>query len=147
MAEDVNTLLASSSFFAKYRLDKSETGLLGKGAFSVVRRCERIEDGAQFAVKIVSQKFASQAQREARILETVQGHPNIVQLIDVHSDPLHFYLVMELLSGNELLERIRKLERFTESEAADIMRQLVSAVKYLHDKRIVHRDLKPEVPH
>lgn len=144
MAEDVNTLLASSSFFAKYKLDKSENGLLGKGAFSVVRRCERVNDGAQFAVKIVSQRFASQAQREARILEMVQGHPNIVQLHDVHSDPLHFYLVMELLTGNELLERIRKLERFTESEAADIMRQLVSAVKYLHDKRIVHRDLKPE---
>uniref|UniRef100_A0A8R1I6I4 Ribosomal protein S6 kinase n=1 Tax=Caenorhabditis japonica TaxID=281687 RepID=A0A8R1I6I4_CAEJA len=144
LAEDVNALLASSSFFAKYKLDKSDTGLLGKGAFSVVRRCERVEDGAQFAVKIVSQKFANQAQREARILEMVQGHPNIVQLIDVHSDPLHFYLVMELLSGCELLERIRKLERFTECEAADIMRQLVSAVKYLHDKRIVHRDLKPE---
>ncbi|EGT54219.1 CBN-RSKN-2 protein [Caenorhabditis brenneri] len=144
MAEDVNALLASSSFFAKYKLDKSETGLLGKGAFSVVRRCERVADGAQFAVKIVSQRFAVQAQREARILEMVQGHPNIVQLHDVHSDPLHFYLVMELLTGNELLERIRKLERFTESEAADIMRQLVSAVKYLHDKRIVHRDLKPE---
>lgn len=78
------------------------------------RRCERVVDGAQFAVKIVSQKFASQAQREARILEMVQGHPNIVQLHDVHSDPLHFYLVMEILTGNELLERIRKLERFTE---------------------------------
>ncbi|UMM12052.1 hypothetical protein L5515_001025 [Caenorhabditis briggsae] len=144
MAEDVNALLASSSFFAKYKLDKSENGLLGKGAFSVVRRCERVADGAQFAVKIVSQRFASQAQREARILEMVQGHPNIVQLHDVHSDPLHFYLIMELLTGNELLERIRKLERFTECEAADIMRQLVSSVKYLHDKRIVHRDLKPE---
>ena len=114
MAEDVNALLASSSFFAKYKLDKSEAGLLGKGAFSVVRRCERAADGAQFAVKIVSQRFASQTQREARILEMVQGHPNIVQLIDVHTDPLHFYLVMELLTGNELLERIRKLERFTE---------------------------------
>ncbi|CAD6184592.1 unnamed protein product [Caenorhabditis auriculariae] len=144
LAEDVQALLANSSFFGKYTLDRSDKGFLGRGSFSVVRRCERTEDGAAFAVKIVSQRFAVQAQREARILEAVQGHPNIVRLIDMHSDPLHVYIVMELLSGNELLQRIRKLERFTEMEAADIMRQLVSAVKYLHDKKIVHRDLKPE---
>ncbi|KAK6029071.1 kinase domain protein [Ostertagia ostertagi] len=112
--------------------------------FSVVRRCERIEDGALFAVKIVSQRFATQAQREARILDIVKGHINIVRLIDVHSDPLHYYIVMELLTGQELLKRLRKLEKFTEAEAADIMRQLVSAVGFLHAKRIVHRDLKPE---
>ncbi|CAI5440239.1 unnamed protein product [Caenorhabditis angaria] len=144
MGEDVQNLLSSSPFFSKYRLDRTETGLLGKGSFSVVRKCERIEDGVPFAVKIVSQKFSLQAQRESRILEMVQGHPNIVRLVDVQSDRLHIYLVMELLSGAELLDRIRQLTRFTEMEAADIMRQLVSAVQYLHDKKIVHRDLKPE---
>ncbi|KHJ78333.1 hypothetical protein OESDEN_22046 [Oesophagostomum dentatum] len=111
----------------------------------ILRRCERIEDGALFAVKIISQRFSAQAQREARILDMVKGHINIVRLVDVHSDPLHFYIVMELLTGQELLARLRKLEKFTESEAADIMRQLVSAVGFLHSKRIVHRDLKPEV--
>ncbi|RCN31018.1 kinase domain protein [Ancylostoma caninum] len=144
MQEDIQALLANSSFFGKYKLDTTEKGFLGRGSFSVVRRCERIEDGAMFAVKIVSQRFATQAQREARILEMVKGHVNIVRLVDVHSDPLHFYLVMELLMGQELLARLRKLEKFTEAEAADIMRQLVSAVGFLHSKRIVHRDLKPE---
>nr|CDJ88720.1 Serine threonine protein kinase-related and Protein kinase domain containing protein [Haemonchus contortus] len=144
MQEDIQALLANSSFFGKYKLDTTEKGFLGRGSFSVVRRCERIEDGALFAVKIVSQRFATQAQREARILDLVKGHVNIVRLIDVHSDPLHFYIVMELLTGQELLQRLRKLEKFTEAEAADIMRQLVSAVGFLHAKRIVHRDLKPE---
>ncbi|CAJ0593935.1 unnamed protein product [Cylicocyclus nassatus] len=144
MQEDIQALLANSSFFGKYKLDTTEKGYLGRGSFSVVRRCERIEDGATFAVKIVSQRFSMQAQREARILELVRGHPNIVRLVDVHSDPLHFYIVMELLHGQELLARLRKLEKFTEAEAADIMRQLVSAVGFLHSKRIVHRDLKPE---
>ncbi|KJH51815.1 kinase domain protein [Dictyocaulus viviparus] len=145
MQEDIQALLANSSFFIKYKLDRTEKGYLGRGSFSVVRRCERIEDGALFAVKIVSQRFATQAQRETKILEMVKGHVNIVRLIDVHSDPLHFYIVMELLTGQELLVRLRKLEKFTEAaEAADIMRQLVSAVGYLHAKRIVHRDLKPE---
>ncbi|VDM52656.1 unnamed protein product [Angiostrongylus costaricensis] len=145
MQEDIQALLANSSFFGKYKLDTTEKGFLGRGSFSVVRRCERIEDGAVFAVKIVSQRFATQAQRESRILEIVKGHVNIVRLFDVHSDPLHYYIVMELLTGQELLARLRKLEKFTEAEAANIMRQLVSAVGYLHAKRIVHRDLKPEV--
>ena len=109
-------------------------------------------------MKIVSQRFTAQAQREARILELVKGlfvplicpyfpsgHVNIVRLIDTHQDSLHCYLVLELLTGQELLARLRKMERFTEAEAADIMRQLVSAVRFLHEKRIVHRDLKPEV--
>uniref|UniRef100_A0A1I7WFY9 Non-specific serine/threonine protein kinase n=1 Tax=Heterorhabditis bacteriophora TaxID=37862 RepID=A0A1I7WFY9_HETBA len=144
MQEDIQALLANSSFFGKYKLDTTEKGFLGRGSFSVCRRCERIEDGAAFAVKIISQRFATQAQREARILDIVKGHVNTVRLIDVHSDPLHFYIVMELLTGQELLVRLRKLEKFTEAEAADIMRQLVSAVGYLHAKRIVHRDLKPE---
>ncbi|ETN70787.1 kinase domain protein [Necator americanus] len=144
MQEDIQALLANSSFFGKYKLDTTEKGYLGRGSFSVVRRCERIEDGAMFAVKIVSQRFATQAQREARILDIVRGHINIVRLVDVHSDPLHYYIVMELLTGQELLVRLRKLEKFTEAEAADIMRQLVSAVGFLHAKRIVHRDLKPE---
>ncbi|VDL64046.1 unnamed protein product [Nippostrongylus brasiliensis] len=147
MQEDIQALLANSSFFGKYRLDTTEKGFLGRGSFSVVRRCERIEDGALFAVKIVSQRFATQAQRESRILDIVKGHVNIVRLIDVHSDPLHFYIVMELLTGQELLKRLRKRLGFVnfQAEAADIMRQLVSAVGFLHSKRIVHRDLKPEV--
>ncbi|KAJ1354608.1 putative ribosomal protein S6 kinase alpha-2 [Parelaphostrongylus tenuis] len=144
MQEDIQALLVNSSFFGKYKLDTTEKGYLGRGSFSVVRRCERIEDGAVFAVKIVSQRFATQAQRESRILEIVKGHVNIVRLFDVHSDPLHYYIVMELLTGQELLARLRKFEKFTEAEAANIMRQLVSAVGYLHSKRIVHRDLKPE---
>lgn len=57
----------------------------------------------------------------------------------------HTYIVMELLKGGELLQRIRKHERFTEAQASVIMRNLVLAVHYMHRKGIVHRDLKPEV--
>ncbi|CAJ0949131.1 unnamed protein product, partial [Mesorhabditis belari] len=144
MEEDVQTMLATSPFFAKYKLDTSDQGFLGKGSFSVCRRCTRNADGLLFAVKIVSQKFAVQAQREAAILNLVKGHLNIVRMEEVMSDALHVYIIMELLSGQELLMRIRRLEKFTESEAAIIMKQLVAAVSFLHSKRIVHRDLKPE---
>lgn len=54
-------------------------------------------------------------------------------------------MVLELLHGGELLERIRRKDRFTETEASRIMRQLVSAVSFMHERGVVHRDLKPEV--
>lgn len=53
--------------------------------------------------------------------------------------------MLELLRGGELLDRIRKKERFTEDEASQIMRKLVNAVHFIHSKGVVHRDLKPEV--
>lgn len=58
---------------------------------------------------------------------------------------LHTYLVMEYLQGGELLERIKSKQSFSETEACDIMRKLVSVVKFLHKMGVVHRDLKPEV--
>lgn len=58
---------------------------------------------------------------------------------------LHTFLVMELLKGGELLERIQKKKHFSETEASHIMRRLVSAVSHMHDVGVVHRDLKPEV--
>ncbi|PRD22563.1 UNVERIFIED_CONTAM: Ribosomal protein S6 kinase alpha-5 [Trichonephila clavipes] len=56
----------------------------------------------------------------------------------------HTYIVLELLRGGELLERIRKKSKFTESEAMKICHQLVSAVNFMHSHGVVHRDLKPE---
>lgn len=59
---------------------------------------------------------------------------------------LHTYLVLELLQGGELLEHIRKKRHFSESEASQILRSLVSAVSFMHEEAgVVHRDLKPEV--
>ena len=58
--------------------------------------------------------------------------------------PRHLYIVLELLTGGELFDRIVQKGRFTEQQAANITKQLGSALKYLHSIRIVHRDLKPE---
>lgn len=66
--------------------------------------------------------------------------PSLTLLVQYHT-----YLVMELLRGGELFDRIKKKQHFSESEASQIMRSLVSAVSFMHDAGVVHRDLKPEV--
>ena len=83
--------------------------------------------------------------REVSILRLCQGHPNIIRLHEVYTDELHVYIVMELMRGGELLDRLKMRHSFTEAEASAIFQQLVSAVSFMHQKKVVHRDLKPEV--
>ncbi|XP_042220692.1 ribosomal protein S6 kinase alpha-5-like isoform X2 [Homarus americanus] len=130
-----------SSFFQHYELDLRES-ILGEGSFSVCRECIQKSTGRHFAVKIVSRRL--DCQQEINLLRACQGHSNIVTFHEVFYDEAHTYIVMELLEGGELLQRIRKHERFTEAQASVIMRSLVSAVHYMHRRGIVHRDLKPE---
>uniref|UniRef100_A0ABM0GV30 Calcium/calmodulin-dependent protein kinase type II subunit beta-like n=1 Tax=Saccoglossus kowalevskii TaxID=10224 RepID=A0ABM0GV30_SACKO len=104
--------------------------------------CTHRKTGSEYAVKIVSRRI--DCTREIHCLRQCQGHPNIISLYDVFHDELHHYLVMELCKGGELLERIKKKQHFDEIEASRIMKKLVSAVKYMHDRKVVHRDLKPE---
>ena len=94
-------------------------------------------------MKVVSRR--TDCQREVQLLRLCQGHPNIVKLHDVFYDELHTYIILDFLQGGELLQRIRKKKCFTEPEASQIMRKLVSAVNFMHSRGIVHRDLKPEV--
>ncbi|XP_045602988.1 ribosomal protein S6 kinase alpha-5 isoform X2 [Procambarus clarkii] len=130
-----------SAFFQHYEVDLRE-GIIGEGSFSVCRECIQKSTGRHFAVKIVSRKL--DCQQEINLLRVCQGHSNIVTFHEVFYDEAHTYIVMELLGGGELLQRIRKHERFTEAQASVIMRSLVSAVHFMHRKGIVHRDLKPE---
>ncbi|XP_046825517.1 ribosomal protein S6 kinase alpha-5-like isoform X1 [Vespa crabro] len=127
-----------STFFQTYELDLREEAL-GDGSFSVCRKCRHRKTAQEFAVKIVSRRM--DCGREASLLRSCQGHPNVVKLLEVHQDRAHTYLVMELLSGGELLRRPRP---FTEQQASRVMRQLASAVRFMHARGVVHRDLKPE---
>ncbi|OXU27515.1 hypothetical protein TSAR_010879 [Trichomalopsis sarcophagae] len=129
-----------STFFQRYELDIHEEPL-GDGSFSVCRRCRHRQTGQEFAVKILSRRV--DCEQETSILRSCQGHPNIVKLIEVHQDKAHNYIVMELLSGGELLSRSRNAP-FTEKQASVIMRQLGSALRFMHSRSILHRDIKPE---
>ncbi|TKS91113.1 Calcium/calmodulin-dependent protein kinase type 1D [Collichthys lucidus] len=77
------------------------------------------------------------------VLGTIK-HENIVALEDIYESPDHLYLIMQLVSGGELFDRIVEKGFYTEKDASTLIRQVLDAVNYLHKMGIVHRDLKPE---
>ncbi|KAG7364684.1 WD40 repeat-containing protein [Nitzschia inconspicua] len=122
--------------------------VLGDGTSGQVRRAIHRQSGKEFAVKIISLRRnldMTAMEREVQLLQTLD-HPYITSLVDVFVQPRMFmYIVMELVKGGDLFDRIVEKERYTEVEARRTMRRLLSAVYYLHEHRnIVHRDLKPE---
>uniref|UniRef100_A0A452TJ60 Ribosomal protein S6 kinase n=1 Tax=Ursus maritimus TaxID=29073 RepID=A0A452TJ60_URSMA len=136
-------LFQDSPFYQYYDLDLKDKPL-GEGSFSICRKCIHKKSNQAFAVKIISKRMEANTQKEITALKLCEGHPNIVKLHEVFHDQLHTFLVMELLNGGELFERIKKKKHFSETEASYIMRKLVSAVSHMHDVGVVHRDLKPE---
>jgi len=80
---------------------------------------------------------------EIEILKSMD-HPNIVRLIEVFEDDRHWCLVMELMKGGELFDKILACDQFSEKEARDAVIALIDGIQYCHAKGIVHRDLKPE---
>uniref|UniRef100_A0A3B3HN72 non-specific serine/threonine protein kinase n=1 Tax=Oryzias latipes TaxID=8090 RepID=A0A3B3HN72_ORYLA len=139
-----SAMLEESQFFLHYELDLQGPPL-GEGSFSVCRKCRHKQTGHEYAVKIVSRRMEANTQREIAALRQCEAHPNIVKLFDVYTDQYHTYLVMELLRGGELLERIKRKKLFGEAEASHLLQSLVSAVSFMHEAGVVHRDLKPEV--
>eukprot|EP00029_Vermamoeba_vermiformis_P013141 TRINITY_DN8062_c0_g1_i1.p1 TRINITY_DN8062_c0_g1~~TRINITY_DN8062_c0_g1_i1.p1 ORF type:complete len:313 (+),score=47.17 TRINITY_DN8062_c0_g1_i1:50-940(+) len=119
---------------------------LGKGSFSVVVHGTRLQDGLNVAVKIIKKvpgKDLSLLHREIHIMRQLV-HPTIVSLIDVFEDEEHIYMVIELVTGGMLFDHIVAKGSYSEQDAANIVRQIVLAVNYMHDNGIAHRDLKPE---
>ncbi|GCB72190.1 hypothetical protein scyTo_0006197, partial [Scyliorhinus torazame] len=121
---------------------------LGKGAFSVVRRCMKISTGQEYAAKIINTKKLSardhqKLEREARICRLLK-HPNIVRLHDSISEEGFHYLVFDLVTGGELFEDIVAREYYSEADASHCIQQILESVNHCHLNGIVHRDLKPE---
>ena len=126
---------------------------LGRGRFSHVRRCKSVSAGHSYAVKIMDLEDPelganpSDAEKEVlaevRVLRMVM-HEGIVELVDTIKDGGKYYLILEDLSGGDLFDRIEQNGPFKEKHAALLLRQIVGAVHFLHDKGIVHRDLKPD---
>ncbi|XP_061420924.1 calcium/calmodulin-dependent protein kinase type II delta chain isoform X19 [Lethenteron reissneri] len=121
---------------------------LGKGAFSVVRRCVKVSTGQEFAAKIINTKKLSardhqKLEREARICRLLK-HSNIVRLHESIAEEGFHYLVFDLVTGGELFEDIVAREYYSEADASHCIQQILESVHHCHQHGIVHRDLKPE---
>ncbi|XP_062859053.1 calcium/calmodulin-dependent protein kinase (CaM kinase) II gamma 1 isoform X8 [Trichomycterus rosablanca] len=138
------TIVTSTRFTDDYQLYEE----LGKGAFSVVRRCLKKSTGQEYAAKIINTKKLTardhqKLEREARICRLLK-HPNIVRLHDSIAEEGFHYLLFDLVTGGELFEDIVAREYYSEADASQCISQILESVSHIHQHDIVHRDLKPE---
>lgn len=138
------TPVVTTRFSDNYELKEE----LGKGAFSIVRRCVQKSTGLEFAAKIINTKKLSprdfqKLEREARICRKL-NHPNIVRLHDSIQEELNHYLIFDLVTGGELFEDIVAREYYSEADASHCIQQILESVNHCHQNNVVHRDLKPE---
>jgi len=125
--------------------------ILGNGAFGKVRLYrDRLCKTMKFAIKTIKKEGLTQTMRDC-ILEEVSilrelDHPNIVKYYETYEDDLYIHIVMEYLQGEDLFKVItnRKHNKYTEKDASEIIKQVLKAVLFIHNKKIVHRDIKPE---
>ncbi|CAD8199555.1 unnamed protein product [Paramecium pentaurelia] len=121
---------------------------IGKGAFGEVRKAIHKVTNQVRAIKVISKEKASKAEVERLRIEIEilkrLDHPNIIKIYEFYQDNKNIYIVTELCTGGELFDKIQDQQAFSERKAAETMKQILSAVNYLHKSKIVHRDLKPE---
>ena len=122
---------------------------IGSGNYAKVKVGTNTETQESFAIKIVDKELLAkehmeeQLRREIAILKVLK-HPNIVMMKEVLQTSKHIYLVLELVTGGELFEKIAVEKKFEENVARKYFQQLVLGVRYCHRQGIAHRDLKPE---
>ncbi|KAI0089645.1 kinase-like domain-containing protein [Irpex rosettiformis] len=129
----------------QYRTGKT----LGSGTYAIVKEAVQIKTGKYYACKVINKKLMEgreyMVRNEIAVLKRVsKGYPNIVTLHDYFETAHNLYLVFDLCTGGELFDRICAKGNYYEADAADLIRTIFKAVKYIHECGIVHRDLKPE---
>jgi len=151
LPESQNSILIDDKNFATTKCEEvyEMEEIIGEGTFSDVVRGVHLESGQRYAIKIIDKaKFQTDKQRW-RIQNEIElhkksKHPFIAHFVEYYESDIDICLVMELCEGGELFNRIVERGCFSEKEASRTIRQIATAVQYLHLKGIVHRDIKPE---
>jgi len=129
--------------------DKYEVGKeLGRGGFSIVKKGKNRVTGDEVAIKCINKKNLKKDElqlltREINIMQKLH-HKNIIQLIEIFETQTELFLILELVSGGELFDQIVERGNYSESDAANLIRQVLEGIDYMHKHGVVHRDLKPE---
>ncbi|XP_074238841.1 calcium/calmodulin-dependent protein kinase type IV isoform X2 [Saimiri boliviensis] len=114
------------------------------GATSIVYRCKQKGTQKPYALKVLKKTVDKKIVRTEIGVLLRLSHPNIIKLKEIFETPTEISLVLELVTGGELFDRIVEKGYYSERDAADAVKQILEAVAYLHENGIVHRDLKPE---
>ncbi|WCJ34139.1 Calcium-dependent protein kinase family protein [Euphorbia peplus] len=123
---------------------------LGQGQFGTTFLCLEKGTGREFACKsiakrkLTTQEDVEDVRREIQIMHHLEGHPNVIKIVDAYEDAVAVHVVMELCAGGELFDRIIQRGHYTERQAADLARLIVGVVEACHSLGVMHRDLKPE---
>ncbi|CAD5209714.1 unnamed protein product [Bursaphelenchus xylophilus] len=126
---------------------------LGSGQFAQVRRVVKRSTGAAYAAKFIKKRRYTTSrrgvprehiEREVQVLQTIAGHPNVIELHEVYETLTDVVLILELVSGGELFDHVCANEYLDEVEAAAFIKQILFGIHHLHSKHVVHMDIKPE---
>ncbi|XP_022106830.1 hormonally up-regulated neu tumor-associated kinase-like [Acanthaster planci] len=124
---------------------------IGEGSFGKVRSGTHTLTGEKVAMKIIDKKLIAKREyvrknlrREAVVLQRLTSHPNIIRLYEVLETANNYYLVTEFAQGGPFMRYLCDRKKLSERETRKFMRQLVSAVDYMHQAEVVHRDIKIE---
>ncbi|OWM85518.1 hypothetical protein CDL15_Pgr019142 [Punica granatum] len=143
-------MASRASTSGRTRVGKYELGrTLGEGTFAKVKFARNAETGESVAIKILEKdkilkhKMIAQIKREISTMKLIR-HPNVIRMYEVMASKTKIYIVLELVTGGELFDKIASKGRLKEDEARKYFQQLINAVDYCHSRGAFHRDLKPE---
>ncbi|KAF3329556.1 CBL-interacting protein kinase 23 [Carex littledalei] len=139
-----------STVGGRTRVGKYELGrTLGEGTFAKVKFARNVDTQETVAIKILDKekvlrhKMIGQIKREISTMKLIK-HPNVIHMYEVMASKTKIYIVMELVTGGELFDKIASRGKLKEDEARKYFQQLIDAVDYCHSRGVYHRDLKPE---
>lgn len=145
--KNTNGSSSTSSLTGIFKDYAIQDEVVGTGAFATVKKAVERTTGKTYAAKIISKrKVMGNMDGVTRELEVLQklDHPRIVRLKGFYEDNESYYMVMEFVSGGDLMDFVAAHGAVGEDAGREITRQILEAVKYIHSKGISHRDLKPD---